>query len=133
MAGFEVIYERFVSLGITGNMWIDGSFLTTKIDPGDIDFVAMIPGHFYDDATGERREFLEWIINNDDEPKTDFLCHVDLGLIYPTDSPLHYLTTNTLNHWEKRRYGFSVATHEPKGIAVVAIAPNRAHDDAAPE
>lgn len=33
MAGLQSIYGRLGGLAITGEMWVDGSFLTAKMDP----------------------------------------------------------------------------------------------------
>lgn len=121
MAGFEVIYERALSIGIEGEIWVDGSFLTKKIDPGDIDFVFVVDAAFYEDGTNEQNEFLEWLISNEDDPKKAFFCHTDVVLVYPPDSPLYPLTVNTKRHWQENVYGYSVATREPKGIVVVTL------------
>lgn len=122
MAAFEVIRERALSLEICGEAWVDGSFLTQKVDPGDIDFIFLIDDHYYDRGTREQYEFVEWLLSREDDPKKSFLCHTDVVLVYPADSPLHQITINTRKHWEENVYGFSVATHDPKGIVVVGLA-----------
>jgi hypothetical protein len=121
MAGFELIYERAISVGTDGEAWIDGSFLTQKIEPRDVDFIILTDAHFYDGGTPEQHEFIEWLISNEDDPKKSFLCHTDVVLLYPPDSPLYGLTLNAKKHWEENVYGFSVASGEPKGIAVVKL------------
>ena len=123
MAGLEAICERALALRIQGEVWIDGSFLTQKIDPGDIDFVLLIDHTFYEHGTQEQDEFIEWLISNEDDPKKAFLCHTDVVLVYPTDSSLRHITVDTMRHWEEKVYGYSVGTHEPKGIVVVGLEP----------
>jgi hypothetical protein len=117
MAGFETICERAIALDTGGEAWIDGSFLTKKIDPGDIDFVLLIDASIYEQGTPEQHEFIEWLISNEDDPKKEFLCHTDVVLLYPPDSPLYPITVNTKRHWEEKVYGYSVSTREPKGIS----------------
>jgi hypothetical protein len=46
--------------GICGKLWIDGSLLTTKIDPEDADLVLLTRGEFADSMTAEQREVEEW-------------------------------------------------------------------------
>jgi hypothetical protein len=121
MAGFSAIYERALALGVEGEIWVDGSFLTKKIDPQDIDFVFVIDARYHDSGTPEQLEFVEWLISNEDDPKKSFLCHTDVVLVYPAGSPLYPLTVNTLRHWDQGVYGFSVTTREPKGIVVVKL------------
>ena len=121
MAGFEAIFERALALNIEGEAWVDGSFLTKKIDPGDIDFIFLIEARFYESGTPEQYEFIEWLIDKVDEPKQSFLCHTDVVLLYPPDSHLHSLTVESKRHWERNVYGFSVYAHEAKGIAVIDL------------
>ena len=121
MAGFETLYERAITLKITGEAWIDGSFLTRKMEPEDIDFIFIIPSHLYDAGSDEQVAFIDWLIDNEDEPKTAFFCHTDVVLAY---QPSHLEYGNfaaTLQAWEQKVYGFSVSSKEPKGIAVVKL------------
>ena len=121
MAGFETIYEQLLALGIVGDIWVDGSFLTKKIDPDDIDFVPMIPARFLDQGTDQQKALIEWLINNENDPMKSFSCHTDVGLVYDEDSPFRYLTIDTHRHWEQDVYGYSVGTHEPKGIVIIQL------------
>lgn len=124
MAGFEAIYERAISVCLEGVAWVDGSFLTEKIEPGDIDFIILTDSRFYDEGTSEQKQFIDWMIDNEDEPKKSFYCHTDVVLLYPSSSPWHSLNESNKKHWQENVYGFSVATKEPKGIVVVSIAPS---------
>lgn len=133
MAGFQAIYERAASVGLEGEIWLDGSFLTRKIDPGDVDFIILTEAHFRDSGTPEQQEFIEWLIANENDPKLSFLCHTDVVLLYPPDSPWVGLNESSKKHWEENVYGFSVASREPKGIAVVAIEKPQTLELQAPE
>ena len=126
MAGFEAIVDRAIQVGIYAEIWLDGSFLTRKIDPGDIDFIFLIDAVVHESGTPEQQEFIEWPISNEDDPKKSFLCHTDVVLLYRAGSPWYPLTVGTLQHWEHNVYGYSVSTKEPKGIAVLMLAPPKA-------
>ena len=121
MAGFELIHEQLELLSFTGEIWVDGSFLTKKLEPDDIDFVVMMPSAFYDSGTEDQKQFIEWLVNNEDDPKKSFRCHTDVGLLYESSHPFWSLTVETLRHWEHDVYGYSVATREPKGIVIVKL------------
>ena len=121
MAGFEAIHQQAVNVGITGEVWVDGSFLTKKMEPGDVDFILVTESHYLDSGTEAQKEFIEWLISSEDEPKKCFLCHTDVVLLYPPDSFWHEQGLKSLKHWEENVYGFSVSTKEPKGIAVVEL------------
>lgn len=129
MAGFEAIYDRAIAVGVEGEAWVDGSFLTRKTEPEDIDFIILTPARFRDSGTPEQQEFVEWLISNENDPKKSFLCHTDVVLLYPPDSPWYQSSTVAMKrHWEEKVYGFSVTTKEPKGIAVIKIAAPKQKD-----
>lgn len=107
MSGFELIYESLQSAEIPGEIWIDGSFLTKKVDPDDIDFVVMTPNAIFDDGTPEQKSLIDWLIDNEDDPKKSFRCHSHVELMYDQESPLHYLTFATRNHWSETVFGYS--------------------------
>ena len=119
MAGFEAIREQLVATGLLCDMWIDGSFLTEKIDPGDIDIVLMMPRRF-EHGTPEQNELMEWLLAKEDDPKKSFLCHVFVELDYEESHPWHHLTVGAKRHYGNI-FGFSVSKKEPKGIAVLTI------------
>lgn len=121
MAGLDTILRRVASVGITGEVWLNGSFVTEKIDPNDSDVVAMVPAEFYDAGTEEQRSTIEWLISKGDEPKILFKCDVYVHLRYRETSPEYDLWIPTLNRWQ-HIYGYSAKTGEPKGIVVLNLA-----------
>ena len=123
MAGFMAIYEGYVNLKIEGELWIDGSFLTTKIDPDDIDFIALIPQWFRLHGTVEQQSYIEWMISKEDEPRALFMCHTEVLEVVEDGHADYNFFLDMKNHWEKNVYGFSVKSHDPKGIAVIPLAP----------
>lgn len=42
MAGLKMIIDRLSQYGIRGDLWVNGSFLTRKIDPSDSDVVLFV-------------------------------------------------------------------------------------------
>jgi hypothetical protein len=49
--------QRLVDAKIDGEIWADGSFLTEKIDPKDVDVIVRIDGHaVYDKGTSDGRD-----------------------------------------------------------------------------
>lgn len=121
MAGFETLYEQALAVKLHGFIWLDGSFLTRKIEPHDVDLIFVVPAELYDSGTSEQFEFLEWLIDKEDEPKTSFMCHTDVVLSYKEGHAEYERYLANLHHWEANVYGFSVNTKEPKGIVVVEL------------
>jgi hypothetical protein len=121
MAGFRAVIDRIIQCGIAqGEIWVNGSFLTEKIDAGDVDFCLLVPSRFYDSGTDKQRATIDWLNSRENEPKRLFHCDTVAEIIYPEKSPLHYLCEPMLEHW-RNTYGRSVRTREPKGIAVVSL------------
>jgi hypothetical protein len=65
MAGLETVVSRLVAARIVGDLWIDGSFVTHKINPKDTDVVLHVDGlSMYECGTHEQRFVIDWIIGN---------------------------------------------------------------------
>jgi hypothetical protein len=54
-------------------LWIDGSFLTEKINPNDIDVVLVLPEGFENTATEVQLAVWEWW--DQEDVKAHFHCH----------------------------------------------------------
>ncbi len=102
--------------GINAKIWLDGSFLTEKINPKDIDFIAVVDSRVYDSGTAEQRAVLDGLVEGE-LWKPSFLC--DTNVVY-VDPPEYTGSTNVLAYWE-RRFGFSVNDHTPKGIVIIEV------------
>ena len=51
MDNLEKIVKRLAQEGIVGEIWVDGSFVTDKINPLDVDILVMVDGDFFDKAS----------------------------------------------------------------------------------
>jgi hypothetical protein len=120
LQNFCAILQRIVGARIDGEVWVDGSFLTEKIDPGDIDFFVNIAPHYYESGTGDQTDIIEWLIARENEPKTKYRCDCDVGIVYPEESPDRYIWEQVSTQW-RRLFGFSVKAGEPKGIALLRL------------
>jgi hypothetical protein len=120
MTGLRQVVARITGSGISCALWIDGSFLTEKIDPLDVDLVALIPSRFYDNGTDEQRAVAEWLSGSDNQPKKLHHCDTHAEPMYPEGTPFHYMVPGAIEHW-LRVYGRSVEAGEPKGIAVLEL------------
>ena len=121
MAGLEAIYERARALGMPGDMWINGSFLTKKTDPNDVDILFLFPQAYHDDGTSEQKEFVSWLTSNESDPKHSFRCDTYAEPIINEDDSDYPLHIETMEHYRDKVFGFAVNSGEPKGIAVVAL------------
>ena len=117
MLGLEQVVDRLRAFKVSGELWVDGSFLTEKIDPNDSDVVLFIQSAFYDNATTEQRESIDWI---NDDLKSSHCCDSYVSIEYPQNHSLY-----SENEWRRaywiRQWGFSEDNAIMKGIAVISL------------
>ncbi|GAB4009729.1 hypothetical protein EXU85_29420 [Spirosoma sp. KCTC 42546] len=84
-------------VGLTGlTQWIDGSFVTNKPFPNDIDFVTFIPHYLYEPFEDGLIEFYSTISLHDNGLDA-YICP-----IYPAEHPSYQLTRQYRAAWQKR-------------------------------
>jgi hypothetical protein len=115
MSCLEQLGARLIENGIAVELWIDGSFVTQKADPEDVDLSVRFLAEAYDGATDQQRMLLDEIQQLKD---TD---HIDgyLQPEWPPTSPHHTIGLNMFDYWQ-RQWGFG-RNGEPKGIVVVEL------------
>lgn len=114
-AGLEWLYNGLVWAGIDGELWIDGSFVTEKIDPGDVDVVLRIGDSFTTAATKAQQDVVQLVY-------ADLLAyHCDSYVLveWPLGHPLYSEGRAAHAYW-MGQWGFD-HNDEPKGMAVVKL------------
>ncbi|RYG27968.1 hypothetical protein EON81_29300 [bacterium] len=115
MSGVEKIVTHWEGLGASGEIWLDGSLLTHKMDPedGDFSFIA---------SPGTRS-----LLNPDlaTEMSSPWGAHLPGPLhafgvwMYPPGHPLSTGNTSDLDFW--RRFWTHDREGNPKGCAVLKV------------
>ena len=118
MQGLEDAIETLVEARIGGELWIDGSFLTEKIDPEDVDVTLRIDADFMNELTPEQALAINWFTTPGEARKTHY-CHGFVWVDYPNDHPSFAFGQNLRTYW-LRQFGLS-RSNEKKGIAVVQL------------
>ena len=119
--GFDKLMASIVILkevGIKGEIWVDGSLLTEKIDPGDADVVLRLEGEFVDNASDEQRAALDAFVD-DDSPLVDAYAFA----YWPEGHQHHSYGKDQEAYW-LRLWGFS-RKGDIKGIAVIELDGNQ--------
>lgn len=116
MTGLEAIVAKLENEGIVGKLWINGSFLTQKIDPADVDLALRIEAEVYDNGTDEQRETIEWLNSN---LSSSHGCDSYVFMVWPRSHPNYLVGEDMERYWE-RQWGRSRQLTE-KGIAVVSL------------
>jgi hypothetical protein len=116
MDGLHEVLRKLSEPGIIGEVWVDGSFLTEKIDPGDADLLIRVSSAQYDADPGKRAA-IDWAA--DPKRAETHSCDVYKWIEYSRGHPLHVLSEDDRDYWTNW-YGQS-RTGEPKGIAVLTL------------
>jgi hypothetical protein len=118
MIGLEGVVARLVQSGVVGEIWVNGSFLTEKIDPKDVDILLHVEADFYNNASVEERAAIDWVGSN-------------LKQTHRVDSYLwleHHRRPGDPDYWESdwdraywiRQFGFS-REDDYKGMALLVL------------
>ena len=114
------LIDQLKALSMPCKVWVDGSFLTEKIDPDDVDFVADFPIHVIENATPAQEALLNQLVAH-------AFCKIQkLHSFVMFDAPIvhkDYATSSNIHEQWKRDFGFSYVKKTPKGIAVFKVQP----------
>ena len=116
MLGLEAVIDRLRADGVVGEVWVDGSFTTQKIDPADVDIVLRVQASFYNIGTPEQRAAIDWLQS---DLKTDYLCDSYVLFEWPESHPNYWFGEYLYAYW-MRQWGFS-RSDVMKGIAVIDL------------
>ena len=112
MANLERLIATINSQGIVGNIWIDGSFMTKKLNPDDVDIALILSRSEFESLSTKQRLFFEHFRD------TSFYDHLRIDnygvVIDETD-----LGQWIYSYW-LRQFGFS-RKDEMKGILKVPV------------
>lgn len=116
MDGLEKVIKILIEEHIQAQIWIDGSFVTKKIDPFDSDILVLVNGDFYEKATPRQKSVIGWI---NADLSADYLCHSFVHFIHQVGHPEFADSEQHRAYW-LRQFGFS-RKNEPKGIVMINI------------
>jgi hypothetical protein len=114
--GLVTFVQTLEAANIPGELWIDGSYLTEKINPKDVDVLLRVDGAVYNSGTQEQRDAIDWVIANQ---KLTLKCDSYAFFEYPPGHALHDEGRWWYSWWH-RQWGFS-REDDPKGIIVLSV------------
>lgn len=112
MVGIEAICGSLSTALIPASVWIDGSFMTQKIDPADVDLAVRLSLSALPNPGPEQQALIARIAT-----KQFAGCDSFIFVEYPAGHPQHAAGDMMRAYWQ-RQFGFSRAD-EFKGVAVV--------------
>jgi hypothetical protein len=113
MDGLEHVLSLLQRNGMRGELWVDGSFTTEKLNPDDADIILVVDAADYRAFSPEQRAFFNGFCNI--SLKDRFRCD-NYGMVRDEASPMNEWL---LAYW-LRQFGFSRAD-QMKGLAVIKL------------
>ena len=112
MANLRKILAEMQAQGMRGDVWVDGSFLTEKLNPDDVDIVLVVSGDEFLAMGPRSRTFFQWFSTTSlyDTHKCD-----NYGFVKDQAAESEYAYA----FWLKQ-FGFSRG-EDMKGLAVIKL------------
>lgn len=118
---FLWLIDQMRKLGLRCKLWIDGSFVTEKIDPDDIDFIADFDFDFLNSLNVSQGEFVERLHKQEFRPAPRKL-HSFIKFSAPVMHKRWPESEQQRLQWEKD-WGRSLRKKTPKGIIIFEVVP----------
>ena len=115
----EHMFETLRLNHVICEVWVDGSFMTRKINPGDVDLVVCLSADFADNCYGEQQAVLDDISANLKRSGKCTRCDTFACVVPQASDPLFKELSERVEYW-KRWFGHS-RSGEPKGMATVQM------------
>jgi hypothetical protein len=113
MRSVEVLCTAVSTALIASEIWVDGSFLTQKMDPGDVDLVVVVQSTSWP-GTGQQRHVLSRVGKKDfGAPPCDSYVMVE----YPA-SHANYSVSELMRAYWIKQFCFN-RNEDMKGLAVI--------------
>jgi hypothetical protein len=103
--GYMEYSKKCIDDSFVKKHWVDGSYVTDKIDPGDIDLAMLVDAnkvrtHVKDGKTFDhgRSEYLTFL-------KKEYGCHVFVVMGYPEDDPRYVSVTKRDSEYWQDKWG----------------------------
>ena len=99
MEGLEKALRLLHDHNISAEVWLDGSFMTKKIDPADVDIILSINGEIFEKGSEKIKSVV--MLFNDTSDLKSFFCHSYILIMYPNsnDATLRDGSTEDHNYW----------------------------------
>lgn len=117
MDGLDKFVDMLRVENVVGDLWIDGSFMTQKLDPEDVDVVLSVQSHFHKNGTEVQQALVDLVEAADFKP--DYFCDVYVLWQYDQDDELYALGESQRAYWI-RQFGFSRGA-DKKGMALIKL------------
>lgn len=118
---FLNLVDQLKAAKIKCKIWLDGSYLTEKVEPDDIDLIVEVDISILQQLTQGQRALLDDLSNlkfNTDLLKLHTFVIFSAPVVHVLGVQSAALRAQWINDW-----GYSLVKKEPKGIAVMEVLP----------
>ena len=116
MRGLEDMAGKLDAAAVAGELWVDGSFVTEKINPNDADVVLKLESTVVENADPAQEAIIGWVNSN---TRATHLCDSYVFVTWPVGHPQYWVGEYMESYW-MRQWGFDRA-NGMKGMAVIAL------------
>lgn len=99
-SGFSRLRRECEDFGIVLRHWVDGSFVTSKSNPGDIDVVHIARATEIDGLSGEHQNFIEEVLNGNKKTKSTHYTDSYFAPEIPAGQPGHKSSQKNIEYWK---------------------------------
>jgi len=118
MEGLEKLVSNLDATGVVGELWLDGGFVTEKIDPEDVDILIRVASALYD-TNSQVRVIVKWA--SDEKRKETHFCDSYKWIEYSKGHPL-FEDNQADGAAYQSLFGFNrPPKRTPKGIIAVKL------------
>lgn len=119
LIGYTNFVNKLKQYGIKCEQWIDGSFVTSKIDPNDIDLVCIIDKDILDILPNSAKQELGEMFNPP-IAKAKYKCDAYLLIKVPDTDPYYDSNYIPFRAYWRGQFGFD-RSEQPKGMLRIHI------------
>ena len=98
--GYSNLCTEILDLCAEVEQWINGSFVTNKLDPNDLDLVNIIPKRIVDSISEQQIDIFLLLIDGP-QAKHQYMCDSYFVPLVDRDDPLWPKIEKMLDYWEK--------------------------------
>jgi hypothetical protein len=117
MHNLEALVGGLRSRQIPGFLWVDGSFMTEKIDPRDVDLVLQLDNEAWEKLSPGQQADVKWVEQNE-EIRNEYDCDAQLLILFPHHHSNHWFGQYMYAYYLNL---FGVGDFEYKGIALITL------------
>lgn len=112
--GFLKLRGEFTKLGISATQWVDGSFVETKLDPGDVDVVSYCDYDALNRLVAAVQDGVVQLVDGGEATKAAFQTHTFLVPSCSPGHPYHPIFEVYRSYW-RQWFGKTRETPNPPG------------------